>query len=344
MLNVFTLEREQEWDAIVRSFSNYDTYWLSGYVKAFHLHGDGEPLLIYYQDLFARGINVVFRRDISELARFQNKLPEQRYFDLSTPYGYGGWLIEGEGLDQLFAEYQNWCVKNGVISEFVRFHPVIGNHLGMERYYDVIPLGNTVTMDLTSPEVIWANLTSKCRNTIRKAQKNGVCVRSGRCAAIYDTFRGIYNSTMDKDHADPYYYFQQDFYSSIRRDLQDNAIVFYAEYQGIVIAASIMLLANGRMNYHLSGSSKEYAHLAPTNLILFEAAQWGSANGYASLYLGGGLGSHEDSLFHFKKSFYRLDDLYRFVIGKKIFDQAKYDELVAMCEPTDSGFFPKYRA
>ena len=50
ILTVYTLEQVEQWDAIVRSFNEYDSYWLSGYVKAFHIHGDGEPLLFHYDD------------------------------------------------------------------------------------------------------------------------------------------------------------------------------------------------------------------------------------------------------------------------------------------------------
>ena len=42
-LSVYTLGQGEEWDAIVRTFKDYDVYWLSGYVKAFWLYGDGEP-------------------------------------------------------------------------------------------------------------------------------------------------------------------------------------------------------------------------------------------------------------------------------------------------------------
>ena len=45
MLTVYTIEQAEAWDALVRTFLNYDVYYLSGYVKAFQLHGDGEPLL-----------------------------------------------------------------------------------------------------------------------------------------------------------------------------------------------------------------------------------------------------------------------------------------------------------
>ena len=47
MLNVYTLEQAEQWDAVVRTFKEYDVYWLSGYVKAFQIHGDGDPPLLY---------------------------------------------------------------------------------------------------------------------------------------------------------------------------------------------------------------------------------------------------------------------------------------------------------
>ena len=104
-----------------------------------------------------------------------------------------------------------------------------------------------------------------------------------------------------------------------------------------------MLAANGRMNYHLSGSLREFSSLAPTNLLLYKAALWGCANGHKTLYMGGGVGSGEDSLFKFKKAFYK-GELNRFYIGKKIFDQGKYDELVEMRTMIDNPrYFPKYR-
>ena len=49
MLDVYTIEKKEHWDSIVRSFHNYDVYWLSGYVKAFQIHGDGQPLLFRYE-------------------------------------------------------------------------------------------------------------------------------------------------------------------------------------------------------------------------------------------------------------------------------------------------------
>ena len=354
MLTVYTLDQSEQWDSIVCSFKDYDVYWLSGYVKAFQIHGDGEPLLFLYEDESVRGINVVMKRDVAMDKHFLDKISEGQYFDFATPYGYGGWIVEPTVLDigggakvdtditELFNSYTAWCVKNGIISEFVRYHPMLRNHEVCKSFYDVVRLGEVVHMDLSSRDGIWENIISKNRNMIRKAIKNDVKIYNGRFPEIYKEFRTIYNGTMDKDEADDYYYFGEEFYDSILEDLPNNAQIFWAEKDGMVIAASIMLAANGRMNYHLSGSLREFSSLAPTNLLLYDAALWGNANGYKTLYLGGGVGSGEDSLFKFKRAFYK-GDLNRFYIGKKIFAPEKYDELLRMRESTESNFFPKYR-
>ena len=343
MIQAFSMEQDEQWDAIVRSFHDYDTYWLSGYVKAFQIHGDGEPLLFFYEDGNTRGINVVMKRDVANDPHFKGKIENGRYFDFSTPYGYGGWIIEGEKTEGLFRSYESWIEKNRIISEFVRFHPMVKNHVKCTDFYEVIQLGEVVHMDLDSPESIWNNITSKNRNVIRKAIKNNVKIYNGRFPEIYEKFRVIYNGTMDKDDAEEYYYFKEPFYNSVLNDLPQNAQIFWAEKDGQVIAASIMLAANGKMNYHLSGSLREFSSLAPGNLILYTTALWGCANGYKTFYLGGGVGSGEDSLFKFKRAFYK-GDLNHFYIGKKIYDQEKYRELVVIREDIkNTNYFPHYR-
>ena len=343
MLTVYTIEQSEKWDAIVRSFKEYDVYWLSGYVKAFQIHGDGNPLLFYYDDGTTRGINVVMKRDVACDPCFKGRIEKRQYFDFATPYGYGGWIIEGEESDVLFNAYIVWLNQNGIISEFVRFHPMVKNQDACRDFYNVIQLGKVIHMELSSPEDIWNNITRKNRNKIRKAIKNGIRIYNGRFPEIYEEFRTIYNSTMDKDNAEEYYYFKPEFYGSVLDDFPQNAQVFWAEKDRKVIAASIILAANGRMNYHLSGSYYEFRHLAPTNLLLYEAALWGYVNGYKTLYLGGGVGSEKDSLFKFKEAFYK-GDLNHFYIGKKIYDKEKYEKLVSIRGKINSNYFPLYRA
>ncbi len=343
MIKIYNIAEAEQWDDIVRSFARYDVYYLSGYVKAFMIHGDGEPQLLYYEADGLKAIYVYMKR----------KTDIEGYFDSITPYGYGGVLFEGDtSEDKLLAfwkAYRDRMNEEGIVDNFVRYHPVLANAVPMKQISTVIDLGKTVAFDLTSEEVIWNNIISKNRNMIRKAEKNGIEIRHGRDLELFKDFKRIYNATMEKDHAEEYYFFGDAFYESIHHDLNDNYEMFYAVLNGEIIAMSIMLFANNQMHYHLSGSIIEYRNLAPSNLLLYKAALWGCEHGYKTFHLGGGVGSGEDNLYKFKAAFNRNSNC-QFSIGKEIFDQVRYDELVAERVARDakfnkdSKFFPLYRA
>ena len=343
MIRLYSITENEDWDAIVKSFSQYDIYYLSGYVKAFHIHDDGDPYLLYYEDNGLRAIYVYMRRPTAI----------EGIYDSVTPYGYGGVLFEGDASEAnrqaFWKAYLAEMEKEHIVDNFVRYHPVLKNAEPMKPISNVIDLGKTIAMDLASTELIWENIHSKNRNMIRKAEKNGIVIEHGQGMDLFDKFIDIYNATMDKDHAEEYYYFKRPFYESIHDDLRDNYELFYAKLEDKIIAMSIMIFANGRLNYHLSGSDIEYRNLAPSNLLLYKAALWGCEKGMRTFHLGGGVGSGEDNLYKFKAAFNKNSD-YQFSIGKQIFDQAKYDELVKIRKESDSGFdgsssyFPVYRA
>lgn len=343
MIQIFNMNQAKEWDELVHSFANYDVYYLSGYVKAFQIHGDGEPQLFYYNENGLRGIYVYMKR----------KTAMEGVYDSITPYGYGGFLLEGdeseENIKSLWKAYVEKMKSENIVDNFVRYHPVLANAIPMKVCSDVIDLGKTVAMDLTSEEVIWKNIHSKNRNMIRKAEKNGIIIKHGQGLELFDDFIKIYNATMDKDNAEAYYYFKPEFYKSIHEDLKDNYEMFWAEYEGKIIAMSIMIFANGRLNYHLSGSNLQYRNLAPSNLLLYKAAMWGMEKGMKTFHLGGGVGSGEDNLYKFKIAFNRFSDCH-FSIAKHIFDQGKYNELVEERASHDTDFdrenkfFPLYRS
>lgn len=351
-IEIVTIAESIKWDSIVNSFPDYDIYYLSGYVKAFELHGDGSPLLFYAHDNFNRAICVLMLRDIAKDFRFSGIIPKGEFYDMVTPYGYGGFIFDTtpsvDFLDHLKSAFFDALNKIRVISVFFRFHPVFKNADYHRKMIDVVDLGKTISIDLTSADVIWENIISKNRNMIRKAEKNGIVIKHAKSLdLLVNKFLPIYNATMAHDNAEEYYYFPQVFYESIDHDLNENYEVFFAEYDSKIIAASIMLFANGRLNYHLSGSLIDYRRLAPSNLLLYKAAIWGQENGCQTFHLGGGVGSGEDNLYKFKAAFNRNSDC-RFSIGKLIVNHEKYDRLVAIrkLDPvydTQTQFFPTYR-
>lgn len=343
MIQIYDMTQRKEWDEVVRSFAEYDIYYLSGYVRAFEIHGDGDPQLLYYEENGLRAIYVYLKR----------KTAIEGVYDSITPYGYGGVLFDGdmrdENLKAFWMAYVEKMKEMNIVDNFVRYHPVLVNAMPMKVVSEVIDLGRTVAFHLDSPDVIWENIIPKNRNMIRKAEKNGIEIHHAHDMGLFKDFIRIYNATMDKDKAEEYYYFGEDFYRSIHEDLYGNYEIFYATLDGQIIAMSIMLFANKQMHYHLSGSLIEYRNLAPSNLLLYKAALWGYERGYKTFHLGGGVGSGEDNLYKFKAAFNRNSD-YHFSIGKMVFDQVMYDSLVeerAARDPEfnrDSKFFPLYRS
>ncbi len=352
MFRIFTIEESKEWDEIVKSFCNYDIYYLSGYLKAFKIHGDGNPILIYYNREGLRGICAFMVRDISDM-NWADDIHRDQYYDAVTPYGYGGWLMDGDcskkKLELFWSGYESFMIEQKIICAFTRWCPWLNNQEILRGLSNVVDLGNTIYMDTTTVDAIIGNIKSKDRCTIRKAIKNGITVKLTNNPVYFKDFIKIYNATMLKDNAERYYFFEEEFYQSITNDLKGQWLMTVAKFEDKIIAMSLMLLCNGHMHYHLSGSVSEYKSLNATNLILYETAKYGAENGYKIFHLGGGLGSGEDTLYKFKKSFNKMGNL-QFSISKDIFNHHVYDLLVNTRRNKDvsfnieSGFFPLYRA
>ncbi|WP_313552420.1 GNAT family N-acetyltransferase [Aerococcus sp.] len=348
MFRILTLKDQQEWISIIDKFRDKDVYYLPSYTKAFEIHGDGQPILIYFEDQLRnlKAANVAMLRDISEIDKFRDIIEPNQYFDLMTPYGYGGFIFEGnfmkDDLNRFNKEYELFCIDNKIVSEFVRVHPLHNNLNKLEKIYELTEHGKTISLSLDSKQEIWDNFTSKNRNIIRKAIKSGVEVYWGRSQALLDEFIPLYKNTMNHDNASDYYYFSDDFYKSIIYDLKYNMMFFYAVKDSTIASIAMILFDNHSMHYHLSASNRMFQKYAPNNLLLSEVAIWGLENGFTNFHLGGGLGGQEDSLFKFKKAFNKSDPN-KFYLGKKIFNNIIYEELSNKIQ-TKSDYFPKYRA
>lgn len=352
MLKIINFENRTEWDEVVLSFPNHDIYYLSGYLAPFKIHGDGTPILIYYQEERLRAICAFMLRDVSNETWAQGCINKETFFDAITPYGYGGWLFDKtpskEETATFWKEVKSFMHEHNIIDTFTRWSPWLRNQECLRDWSNIIDLGNTIYMDCTSEESIFQNIKSKDRATIRKAIKNGVVIKHSDDVGLFEKFRHIYNATMDKDNADEYYYFKPKFYEAMAQDLKGQWQIFYAELNGEIIAMSIMLMCNGRIHYHLSGSVMEFRNLNATNLILYETAKYGARHGYKMLHLGGGVGSGEDPLYKFKKTFNKNGDI-GFSISKDCFDGDKYSYLIELRKKNDptfdssTSFFPAYR-
>ncbi|MEA4821527.1 MAG: peptidoglycan bridge formation glycyltransferase FemA/FemB family protein [Erysipelotrichales bacterium] len=335
---ITAITTKQEWKNTIESFRNNDIYYTYDYCKSFQLHGDGEPKLIYYTNNNFKLCLPIMINDISSSLNF-NDLQPNSFFDATTPYGYGGPLIDGEILpheiDQFYKELFDFSIMNKIISLFIRFHPLLANQSYVNSSVTIIHPKNTVFIDTTTESIILDNMTGKCRNMVNKAKKNNVIIEYDHGENI-DILKSIYNQTMDNHVADSYYYFKNEYYQYLIDNLKPNLIIFYAYLDSVPIGASMFLYNENFIHYHLSGTLYEYRNYASSNLILASAAQWASKKGIKKFHLGGGV-QNEDNLFNFKKSFNK-NGIIPYYIGKIIFDLERYNYLLHLRQEKDSSF------
>lgn len=341
-LTVYTMEQAEVWDNIVRSFARYDVYYLSDYVKAFQLHGDGEPMLFYYEDEVLRGMNVVMKRDIAEDPHFQDQLPKETYYDFATPYGYGGWQFEGEkSPDIVFAAYDQWCAEHGIVCEFVRF--LLSSNSRAFYPGQVIQRTNNVVRSLEcSLEEMRMDFEHKVRKNLKKAESAGLEICVDLQGTHLQEFLRIYYGTMDRNDAKESYYFNEEFFAQIGR-MQGNFVYFHVLLHGTVISTELVLLGSDTMYSYLGGTDGAYFAYRPNDFLKYEIIRWGMEHGYKNFVLGGGYGK-DDGIFRYKKSF-APHGIVPFYTGQNVFDHEIYQKLVTLrkeCAETD--FFPQYRA
>lgn len=348
--NVIDFNNKELWEKIVK---DKEIYYFWQYVDAFYKNGDGVPFLAYAKNDNNYVFNVYFKRDISNDKNLEGKIEKNLFFDISSPYGYGGIDVVGEEDPELinyyFSEFKKYCKKNNIISEFVRLNPLSDNYKFYSNLnYELIQLSKTVYINLEDEEKIWTNMESNCRNKIRKAQKYNLAIKTGFDEQMFQEFIYIYKETMARDSATDYYYFNKDFFDSIYENLKNNAIIYTVYFEDKPIN-SILVIYNGKnCHYHLSGTLTEYMKLAANNLSLYEIAKDFCQKGYKKFHLGGGYGGDASPLLKFKKSFNKDGEL-DFYIAKMIFNQELYDKLVSIRENDEnfdknSNYFPLYRS
>lgn len=277
---------------------------------------------------------------------------DKEFFDIVTPYGYGGPIIEkinyGYTKEELTEAFENafssYCKENKIVSEFVRFHPLACNALDFKNQYEVLHVRNTVGTSLLYDDPFVEEFSKSCRKDVRRALSNGLTWRITEAPKTLSEFKKIYYSTMDRNNASDYYYFDEEYFESCLKYFKENILLVEVIYENKVIAAGFYFISNGIIHVHLSGTLTEYIDLSPAYILKYATVLWGKENGYKTIHYGGGkTNSPEDSLYKFKKKFGQKTE-FEFYIGKKIWNKQKYIEL---CEKNgvdiEDEFFPAYR-
>lgn len=342
LIEIPVLEKER-WNNIVKSIKDYDVFYLNEYVDAFMREDEsnGVPILLYYENGKDRAINVVFKRDVSKDHQFTFRLPENTYFDLITPYGYGGFFGEISDNVALNEVYNQYCIENRYICEFVRFELFSDYY----KYYDgetETRTHNVVRNLEDSIDVIWMDFKQKVRKNVKRANTYGLEIIIDETGKYINDFLRIYYSTMERSNAQDQFYFKKSFFEKMMS--MDNAVMFHVKFEEKIISTEMVLYGSENCYSYLGGTDAEYFYTRANDFLKFEIIKWAKAKRLKNFVLGGGYGS-DDGIFQYKLCF-APHNLYDFHIGRRVFDQTTYDKLVALRanEIMNEKYFPIYRS
>lgn len=345
LLEINVLDREQ-WNEIVTSFSDYEVFYLNEYVTAFmnENESNGIPILFYYEHEDDRAINVAFKRDVAKDNRFKQIIQEGEYYDLITPYGYGGFWGEVTNPDALMSEYNNYCKSNNYICEFVRFD-LFGEYC---KYYDgrVVTRSHNVIRNLELPlDELWMEVKHKVRKNVNKANSNNLEIIVDYSGLYLNDFLEIYYSTMERNSAESEYYFSREFFEMLD-NMNNNIAYFHVKYEEKIIATELVIYGANNCYSFLGGTNPEYFNLRPNDFLKYEIIKWAKQRELKNFVLGGGYGS-DDGIFQYKVCL-APNGIVDYYMGMKIFDEEKYNKLVDIRSreitfDTENNFFPLYR-
>ena len=293
------------------------------------------------------------------LVLLERPTPSGRARDVVTPYGYSSPVFTS-GASPAFhtralAAYQRACQARGIVTSFIRLHPLLHPALsGLEELaggqWLQTERGVTLTMPMDGCEPAFlAGMARGHRAGVRRLREAG-----GRFVLdtpeVWQAFPAIYRKTMEKVGATSGYFYSDDYIARFRAGLGDHVhCAGVVSPEGEVMCAGLFTRVGGILQDHLSGTAENFARQAPMKLLLAEMRGWAVGQGIACFHLGGGLGGGRDSLYEFKQQFGGTQWPFRTV--SVIHDNEAHavecswrsEQAGGMSLP-DTGFFPLYRA
>lgn len=210
----------EEWDAYLNQLETKDIYFSSAFFRLFE-DGEHQQAELF---VFKRGDQLIIYpyllRSISHLPAVIQLGLEGDWYDISTPYGYGGPIsnlppgAERSELYRQFSEtFTDYCRDKKIMTEFVRFHPLIGNAKEYQSGLTTEWNRNTIYIDLTvgSESELIRHYGSNHKRNIHKLKSAPFTIRNSNLKDRIESFSELYYGTLNDLQADSFYYFPKKF-------------------------------------------------------------------------------------------------------------------------------------
>lgn len=354
-LRVLSVAQETEWKSALGRTYQHDVYFLRGYHALGQDMGEGRAHLFVYTEggyvimvpFLLRPIDVIPGLDCRGAG----------WQDATSVYGYVGPLashrkIPCAVMQGFGAALRASLQRRRVVAVFSRLHPLLAQLAIVSGLGDYVPVGPTVSIDLTlQPDEQRSLYTKGHKYNISKLTRQGaVCVLDAESAYLPEVI-DMYYETMHRVGASDYYFFNRRYFHQLFSRLGSSVHLFECFMNDRMICAGLFTSCDGVVQYHLSATRQEYRKLAPTKLLIDTVRMWAAERGNHTFHLGGGVGAREDSLFHFKSGF--SDRRHMFAVWRWIVLPEVYEHLCETkaewnrghgLETTSADYFPAYRS
>lgn len=198
----------------------------------------------------------------------------------------------------LLDELKHIAKKNKYL--FIRLDPIREimepQKLGLRKVTNYQP-SKTILLDLSkSEQVLLEDMHHKTRYNIRLAEKKGVTCRQGTVEE-FDHFWSLISKTYERKGKRT---FNKTYYQTLLK--QENVHLFFAEYEGKVIVANIVVVFGDTVTYLHGGSDNEYKKLMAPHLLQWFQIQKAKELG-AAYYDFWGIDEKYPGVSRFKKGF-----------------------------------------
>jgi len=346
---VLQCAQEQEWKGVLAQVAQHDFYHLTEYHRLAEERGEGTAYLFAYHE-------GAYTIALPLLLRPIEACDGETWSDATSVYGYAGPLASHAGTPASVVRSFQRSLKEAlaarqVVAVFSRLHPLIPQCGVLAGLGECRREGETVSIDLTlPPEEQWAQYRSSLRTRISRLRREGlVCLRDGDKRHLPE-FTDIYRQTMRRVNAHRSYFFEPEYFTRLASGLGPALELFVVTLDGVVIAGGLFTMFDGIVQYHLGGTSDAFLKLGPMALIFDTVRIWANDKGARVIHLGGGVGSRNDSLLHFKAGF--SDRRHTFPTWRWVVEPDAYRELCDRgtrrnvehgVQWASGDYFPQYR-